>query len=107
MIRSFADKETDRIWNGERSRRLPHDIQGRARDKLVLLEAAETLEDLRNPPSNRLHDLKDDRAVLADIATEVGLDREAFCISTIDMALAALAPRPATAEPKKKEKKRW
>ncbi len=36
-----------------------------------------------------------------------GLDREAFCISTIDMALAALAPRPATAEPKKKEKKRW
>jgi toxin HigB-1 len=61
MIRSFADKETERIWNGERSRRLPHDIQGRARDKLVLLEAAETLEDLRNPPSNRLHALKDDR----------------------------------------------
>lgn len=62
MIRSFASKEAQRIWNGERSRKLPHDIQARARDKLVLLDAAETIEDLRNPPSNRLHDLKDDRA---------------------------------------------
>jgi len=62
MIRSIADPETERIWNGQRSRWLPPDIQARARDKLVLLEAAETLEDLRNPPSNRLHELKKDRA---------------------------------------------
>ena len=62
MIRSFADKETERLWNGEQSRKLPFDIQRRARDKLILLEAAETLDDLRNPPSNRLHELKDDRA---------------------------------------------
>ena len=61
MIRSFADKEAERIWNGERSRRLPPEIQARARDKLVLLEVAETLEDLRNPPSNRLHELDRDR----------------------------------------------
>lgn len=61
MIDTFADKETERIWLGQRSRKLPPDIQVRARGKLVLIEAAETLDDLRNPPSNRLHDLKDDR----------------------------------------------
>ncbi|HYC95852.1 MAG TPA: type II toxin-antitoxin system RelE/ParE family toxin [Sphingomicrobium sp.] len=62
MIRSFADKETERIWNGQRSRKLPPDIQKRGRDKLLLIDAAENLEDLRSPPSNRLHALKDDRA---------------------------------------------
>ena len=62
MIRSFADPETERIWKDERSRKLPNDIQSRALDKLKLLDAAETLDDLRNPPGNRLHALKDDRA---------------------------------------------
>jgi len=62
MIRSFADKEAERIWGGQRSRKLPSDIQARARAKLIMLEAAESLEDLKNPPSNRLHELKDDRA---------------------------------------------
>lgn len=62
MIRSFYDPETQRIWNGERSRKLPPDIQNRALNKLKLLDAAETLDDFRNPPSNRLHALKDDRA---------------------------------------------
>jgi len=62
MIRTFANKETERIWNGELSRKFPSDIQTRVRTKLLLLEAAETLEDLRHPPGNRLHDLKDDRA---------------------------------------------
>lgn len=62
MIRSFADKESERIWSGRRSRKLPAEIQDRARAKLLLLEVAETLDDLRNPPSNRLHDLKDDRS---------------------------------------------
>jgi proteic killer suppression protein len=61
VIRSFAEFETERIWNGERSRKLPHDIQDRALKRLRLLNRAETLEDLRNPPSNRLHALKDDR----------------------------------------------
>ena len=45
-----------------RSRKLPPDIQGRAYAKLVMLEAAESLDDLKNPPSNRLHELKEDRA---------------------------------------------
>ena len=62
MIQSFADPETARIWNGERSRKLPQDIQNRALDKLRMVNRAKTLDDLRHPPSNRLHDLKDDRA---------------------------------------------
>ena len=62
MIRSFADEETERIWNGERSRKLPHDIQDRALIRLRMLNQAKTLDDLRSPPSNRLHALKDDRA---------------------------------------------
>ena len=61
MIRSFADKETERVWDGLRSRKLPPDIQKRGRDKLLLLDAAEMLEDLRSPPSNRLHALREDR----------------------------------------------
>ena len=62
MILSFACTETDLIWNGKRSRKLPADIQPRALAKLNMIDAAETLEDLKLPPSNRLHDLKDDRA---------------------------------------------
>lgn len=62
MIRTFADPETERIWSGERSRKLPDDIQSRALVRLRMLNEAETLDDLRNPPSNRLHALKDDRA---------------------------------------------
>jgi toxin HigB-1 len=62
MIASFADKETKRIWNGLRSRKLPSDIQDRALSKLTMLNRAKTMDDLRHPPSNRLHALKDDRA---------------------------------------------
>lgn len=62
MILSFADKGTESIWDGKRSRKLPPDIQKRALDKLAMLDAADTLEDLRHPPSNRLHALTGDRA---------------------------------------------
>lgn len=62
MIASFTDKEAARIWTGLRSRRLPADVQSRALAKLAMLDAAETLEDLRFPPGNRFHELKDDRA---------------------------------------------
>ena len=62
MIRSFADQETECVWNGERSRKLPPDIQDRALNRLRLLNRAKTLDDLRNPPSNRLHALDGDRA---------------------------------------------
>ncbi len=62
MIRSFADPETERIWNGQRSRRLPPEVQQRAFRKLVLIDAATCYSDLQTPPSNRLHPLKEDRA---------------------------------------------
>jgi toxin HigB-1 len=62
MIRSFIDRETERIWNGERSRKISRDIQDRALLRLRMLNGAKGLDDLRNPPSNRLHALKDDRA---------------------------------------------
>ncbi|MBS0505392.1 MAG: type II toxin-antitoxin system RelE/ParE family toxin [Proteobacteria bacterium] len=62
MIRSFADKETERIWDGFLSRKLPSDLHNRAYMRLKMLDAADTLDDLRNPPSNRLHPLKGDRA---------------------------------------------
>lgn len=62
MIRSFADRETERIWNGLRSRKLPSDIQQRALRKLSMLDAALDIDDLKNPASNRLHELKEDRA---------------------------------------------
>ena len=60
MISSFADKETERIWNGEVSRRLPIAIQSIARRKLRMINNARRLEDLRLPPANRLEALKGD-----------------------------------------------
>ncbi|MDE2487113.1 MAG: type II toxin-antitoxin system RelE/ParE family toxin [Alphaproteobacteria bacterium] len=62
MIRSFRDRETRTIWSGERSRRLPTDIQDVALRKLRLLNAAARLDDLRAPPGNRLEALTGDRA---------------------------------------------
>ena len=62
MIRSFADKETERVWNGLRSCKLPAEILDRAMNRIRMLNRAKTLDDLRNPPSNRLHALDGDRA---------------------------------------------
>ena len=61
MIEGFGDPETERVWHGEFSRRLPHDIQAIARRKLRMLNNAHTLQDLRPPPANRLESLKGDR----------------------------------------------
>ena len=61
MIRDFADKDTEKIWDGTISRRLPHDIQAVARRKLRMLNNARQLDDLRIPPANRLEALKGDR----------------------------------------------
>ena len=62
MIRSFGCAETERIWGGELSRRLPQDIQRVARRKFRMLNNAQALEDLRAPPGNRLEALKGERA---------------------------------------------
>jgi toxin HigB-1 len=61
MVSGFADKETEKIFNREFSRQLPNDIQRIARRKLEVLDAAETLNDLRIPLSNRLEKLKGNR----------------------------------------------
>lgn len=61
MILSFRSKETEAIWRGEMSRRLPPEIQQTARRKLRMLNSARNLNDLRVPPANRLEALKRDR----------------------------------------------
>ncbi len=61
MIQSFADRETELIWSGRRSRVFPPDIQATALPKLRLLNQARVLQDLRVPPGNRLEALKGDR----------------------------------------------
>jgi len=62
MIRSFRDSETKKLFRGQRSRRLPPNIQRAARRKLLMLDAATELDSLRVPPGNRLEALKGDRS---------------------------------------------
>ena len=61
MIKTFASKETETIWQGRVSKKLPTDIQQVARRKLRMLNNAVTLNDLRIPPANRLEALRGDR----------------------------------------------
>ena len=61
MIKSFKDKETERLFHREISRKLPQDIQRVAFRKLRMLQRALSLEDLKAPPANRLEALKGDR----------------------------------------------
>ena len=58
MISDFASKETEKIWNGLKSLKLPLDIQNTARKKLRMMNNAQNLKDLRIPPNNRLEALK-------------------------------------------------
>jgi len=62
MIRSFADKDTARIFHRERTRKLPPPLHQMARRRLLVLHGAETLADLKVPPGNRLEKLRGDRA---------------------------------------------
>lgn len=61
MIKSFADKDTERLWNRQYARSIPTDLQRRARKKLVMVNAAESVQDLRSPPGNHLEELQGDR----------------------------------------------
>ena len=61
MIKSFWDKETEKIFNRQFSAKLQLNIQRIARKKLVILDAATELNDLRIPPGNRLEALKRNR----------------------------------------------
>ena len=60
MIKTFADKEAEKIWNGFRSRKLPTEIQDIARRKLRMINNAQNMNDLRIPPSNHLEKLSAD-----------------------------------------------
>lgn len=62
MLGSFGDRDTERVWHRERSRRLSPEIQRLAYRKLLILDAAVHIGELRVPPGNRLEKLRGDRA---------------------------------------------
>ena len=62
MIKSFADKETEKVYNQIFSKKIPQSIQRIALRKLIMIDNAGCLEDLRVPPANRLELLQGDRA---------------------------------------------
>ncbi len=57
MIKSFGDRETEKVWNGQFSKKLPNDIQPIARRKLRMINNAQDINDLRVPPGNQLEKL--------------------------------------------------
>jgi proteic killer suppression protein len=61
MIRSFADRETERLFARQPGRRLPQSLHRVMLRKLLILDAAETLTDLHTPPGNRLEKLRGNR----------------------------------------------
>jgi proteic killer suppression protein len=62
VIRSFASRDTERLFNGYRPRGLPTEILSRSLRRLERINAAARVDDLRSPPSHRLEVLKGDRA---------------------------------------------
>jgi len=81
MIRSFKCKETERIWNGRSSRQFPMSIQDRALRKLRQLDASRVLNDLRNPPGNRLELLRGSRS--GQISIRIN-DQWRICFAWLD-----------------------
>ncbi|SCW40179.1 proteic killer suppression protein [Ruminococcaceae bacterium YRB3002] len=61
MIKSFSDKETAKVFQQQFSRKLPHSIQGIALRKMIMMNNAKVIDDLRVPPANHLELLKGDR----------------------------------------------
>ena len=68
MIKSFADRHTQLVYVSGKSRRFPPTIVRRAIRKLEYIDLAASLDDLKTPPSNRLHSLEKDRKGLYSIA---------------------------------------
>ncbi|WHZ26070.1 MAG: Toxin HigB [Nitrospira sp.] len=62
MIRTFADRQTAELYETGRAKRFPAEIWSGALRRLQYLDSAAYVEDLKNPPSNRLHRLEQDRA---------------------------------------------
>ena len=91
MIRSFKCVETERLFHGQFSRKLPHEIQRIAARKLEMITAATTLDALRVPPANRLEALRGDRAGQHSIRINrqwricfVWRDGDAFDVEIVD-----------------------
>jgi proteic killer suppression protein len=61
MIKSFADKETERLFKGRKSKAVPPQFREKALAKLLSVDAATNIKELEAPPSNRLHKLSGDR----------------------------------------------
>ena len=61
MIRTFANSETEMVWSRERVKKWPLDVQRVAHRKLLLIDAADFLHDLKVPPGNRLQSLNGSR----------------------------------------------
>ena len=81
MIKSFKCKETEKIYNGSFSKKLPQDIQRRALIKLHSLDIAEDIKDLLIPPSNKLEQLSGDRKGQYSIRIN---DQYRVCFSWVD-----------------------
>ena len=62
MIRSFADKDTEKIYHQEFSKRIPRSLARAALRKLMMIDAAMTINDLRVPPANHLEQLSGNRS---------------------------------------------
>ncbi len=76
VIKTFADKEVEKLFQRVFSRKLPPEVQRIARYKLEILDAAETINDLRFPPANHLEKLKGDRSEQYSVRIN---DRWRFC----------------------------
>jgi len=91
MIKDFKDKQTELVWDGVVSKRLPQTIQAVARRKLRMLNNAATLNDLRMPPANRLERLRGSRAGQYSIRINeqwricfIWKDRDAYQVEIVD-----------------------
>ena len=91
VIRSFADRETEKVYHREVSRKLPVDVQASALRKLRMLANARELRDLRSPPGNGLERLAGDRAGQHSVRINdqwrlcfVWSDGDAFDVAIVD-----------------------
>ena len=87
MIRSFADADTKRVFERVRVAKWSLDVQRAALRKLLMLDAATALDDLRVPPGNRLERLKGDRAGQHSVRVN---DQWRICFIWTDGAAAAV-----------------
>ncbi len=91
MIKEFGDKETEFIWNGIRSKKLPNEIQEVARRKLRMINSSQDINDLRIPPANHLEKLKGELSEYYSIRINIQwriifswINNDAFDVKIID-----------------------